>query len=263
MPCPHARRQTHRISSSVISKWSPQNFKEWFKGVALETGKKNKNQEYSVLGKDRCWRWSSNTLATWGEELTHRKRPWCWGRLRAGGEGVDRGWDGWMASAIQWTWVCVCSGRWWRTGKPGVLQSVGSERVWHDWATERKKSEGVPTISQVLNRSQSPSICTNRKRAALNTHIIPRPHNRVGKALDTGTQQAEPAQDLQIHGAENSQHHQQWGGTDVPETLGSCYLSETEGTGSGLFTSGLLALFFFCVLSGRFFIAAIPSLGLP
>ena len=54
----------------------------------------------SFLGvhwKDWCWSWNSNTLATWCEELTHLKRPWCWERLRAGGEGDDRGWDGWMA----------------------------------------------------------------------------------------------------------------------------------------------------------------------
>ena len=70
----------------------------------------------------------NNTLATWFEEPTHWKRPWCWERLRAGGEGDDRGWDGWMASAIQWTWVWASSGRWWRTGKPGVLQSMGLQR---------------------------------------------------------------------------------------------------------------------------------------
>ena len=55
----------------------------------------------------KVWCWSSNTLATWCEELTHWKRPWCWGRLSAGGEGDDRGWDGWVASSTQWTWVWV------------------------------------------------------------------------------------------------------------------------------------------------------------
>ena len=63
--------------------------------------------------KDWRWSWSSNTLATWCKELTHRKRPWCWKRLKAGGEGDDRGWDGWMASPTQWTWVWVNSGSWW------------------------------------------------------------------------------------------------------------------------------------------------------
>ena len=76
-----------------------------------------------------------NTLATWWEELTHLKRPWCWERLKVE-EGVDRGWDGWMASPTQWTWVWVNSGSWWWTGRPGVLQSMGLQRVRHNWATE-------------------------------------------------------------------------------------------------------------------------------
>ena len=63
--------------------------------------------EYSL--EELCWRWNSSTLATWCEELTHWKRPWCWERLRAGGEGDNRGWDGWMASPTQWTWVWVSS----------------------------------------------------------------------------------------------------------------------------------------------------------
>ena len=90
----------------------------------------------NILLKDWCWRWHSSTLATWCEELTHWKRPWCWARLKIGGEGDDRGWDGWMASPTRWTWVWVSSGSWWWTGKPGVLQSMGSQRVGHDWATE-------------------------------------------------------------------------------------------------------------------------------
>ena len=61
------------------------------------------------------------------DELTHLKRPWCWERLRAGGEGDDRGWDGWMASPTQWTWVWVNSGSWWWTGRPGVLWFMGSQ----------------------------------------------------------------------------------------------------------------------------------------
>ena len=92
------------------------------------------NLEYSW--KDWCWSWSSNTSATWCEQLTHLKRPWCWERLRAGGEGDDRGWDSWMASLTQCTWVWVDSGSWWWTGRPGVLQFMGSQSVGHDWATE-------------------------------------------------------------------------------------------------------------------------------
>ena len=85
---------------------------------------------------NRRWSWSSSTLATWCEELTHLKRPWCWQRLKAGGDRDGRGWDGWMASLTQWTWVWVNSGSWWWTGRPGVLQSTGSQRVGHDWETE-------------------------------------------------------------------------------------------------------------------------------
>ena len=83
-----------------------------------------------------CWNWNSNTLATGWEELTHLKSPWCWERLKAGGEGDNRGWDGWMASLTQWTWVWLNSGSWWCTGRPGMLQSMGLQRVKHDWATE-------------------------------------------------------------------------------------------------------------------------------
>ena len=98
----------------------------------------------SVLGvhwKDWCWSWNSNTLATWWKELTHLKRPWFWERLRAGGEGDDRGWDSWMASLTQWTRVWVNSGSWWWTGRPGMLQFLGSQRVWHDWATELNQTD--------------------------------------------------------------------------------------------------------------------------
>ena len=81
------------------------------------------------------------TLATWCEELTRLKRPWCWERLRAGGEGDNRGWDGWMTPPTRWTWVWVNSGSWWWTGRPGVLQFMGSQRVGHDWATVLKWTE--------------------------------------------------------------------------------------------------------------------------
>ena len=86
--------------------------------------------------KDWHWSWSSNTLVTSCEELIHWKISWCWERLKAGQEGDDRGWDGWMASLTQWTWLWASSRSWWWTGKPGVLQSIGSQRVGHDWVAE-------------------------------------------------------------------------------------------------------------------------------
>ena len=63
------------------------------------------------------------------------EKPWCWERLKAGGEGDDKGWDGWTASLTQWTWVWADSGSWWRTGRPGVLQSTGLQRAGHNWVT--------------------------------------------------------------------------------------------------------------------------------
>ena len=68
--------------------------------------------------------------------MSHWKRLWCWEGLGAGGEGDDKGWDGWMASPTWWTRVCMNSGSWWWTGRPGVLQFMGSQRVGHDWVTE-------------------------------------------------------------------------------------------------------------------------------
>ena len=107
----------------------------------------------SALGfhwKDWCWSWNSNTLATCCEELTPWKRPWCLERLKVGGEGDDREWDGWMASLTQWTWVWINSGSWWWTGRSGVLQSMGSQRVRHNWVTELNWTE----LSEVFASSR-------------------------------------------------------------------------------------------------------------
>ena len=95
-----------------------------------------RKSDLNIHWKDWCWSWNSNTLATWCEELTHLKRPLCWERLKVGGERDDRGWDDSMASPTQWTWIWVSSRSWWWTGKPGVLQSTGLQRVGHDWVTE-------------------------------------------------------------------------------------------------------------------------------
>ena len=78
-------------------------------------------------------KWNSNTLATWCRKLTYLKRPWCWEKLRAREEGDDRGWNGWMASPTQWTWVWVDSGSWWWTGRPGMLRFMGLQKIRHDW----------------------------------------------------------------------------------------------------------------------------------
>ena len=104
----------------------------------LQEDPTNPSERKSVLNihqKHWCWSWNSSTLTAWCKELTHLKKPWCWERLKAGGEGDDRGWDGWMASLTQWTWVWVNSRSWWWTGRPGVWQSMELHRVRHNWAT--------------------------------------------------------------------------------------------------------------------------------
>ena len=91
-------------------------------------------------------------------ELTHWKRPWCWEGLGAGGEGDDRGWDGWMASPTQWTWAWVNSGSWWWRGRPGVLWFMGSQRVGHAWATElnwRQSNVEIKVLFSSLRDSDS------------------------------------------------------------------------------------------------------------
>ena len=83
------------------------------------------DQSWVFIGRTDAGSWNSNILATWYEELTHLKRPWCWERLKAGGERDDRGWAGRMALSTQWTLVRVDSGSlphhfgWW-TGRPGA-----------------------------------------------------------------------------------------------------------------------------------------------
>ena len=114
----------------------------WRRLLRVPWTAKRSNHQFSrksvlnIHWKHWCWSWNSNTLATWCKELTPWRRPQCLERLKAGGEGDDRGWADWMASLTQWTWVWVNSGSWWRTGRPGVLQSMGSQRARHDWATE-------------------------------------------------------------------------------------------------------------------------------
>ena len=87
------------------------------------------------LWKEWCWSWNSSKLPSC-KELTHWKRLWCWEGLGAGGEGDDRGWDGWMASLTWRTWVWVNSRIWWWTERPGVLWFMGLLRVRHYWVTE-------------------------------------------------------------------------------------------------------------------------------
>ena len=97
-----------------------------------EMGDSARGLELSLLS-EAC---TSGNVLSFRWELTHWKRLWCWEGLGTGGEGDDKGWDGWMASPTRWTWVWVNSGSWWWTGRPGVQQFMGLQRVGHDWETE-------------------------------------------------------------------------------------------------------------------------------
>ena len=139
-----------------------------WESLGLQGDPMNPSYRKSVLNihwKDWYWGWISNTLAIWYKVLTHWKRPWWWERLKAG-EGDDRGWDGWMASLTQWTWIWVNSRSWWWTEKPGVLLFMGSQRVGHDWATNWTE----------LNSSRASQVVL----------VVKNPPENAGDIRDTG-----------------------------------------------------------------------------
>ena len=128
-------------SWTIKKSWAPKNWGFWT--VVLEKTVEspldykeiqpihpNGDQSWVFIGRTDV---EAETPILW---TLHEKRPWCWEGLGAGGEGNDRGWDGWMASLTRWTWVWMNSGSWWWTRRPGVLQLMGSQRVGHDRATE-------------------------------------------------------------------------------------------------------------------------------
>ena len=119
--------------------------------------KESQSKRKSVLNihwRDWCWSWYSNALATWCTELTNWKRPCCWGRLRAG-EGDDRGCNGWMVSPTRWTWVWVSSRSWWWTAKPGVLQSMGLQRVGPDWTEHQSLAHNRSSVIVTFSKERT------------------------------------------------------------------------------------------------------------
>ena len=131
--------------------WAPKNWCFWTVVLekTLESPLDCKEIQPVHSEGDQPWDFSgrndakAESLVLWPPhaELTHWKRLWCWEGFGAGGEGDNRGWDGWMASLTQWMQVWVNSGSWWWTGRPGVLRFMGSQRVGHDWATELNWTE--------------------------------------------------------------------------------------------------------------------------
>ena len=109
------------------------------------------DQSWVFIGRTDAEAETPILLATSCEELTHWKRPWCWEGLGVGGEGDDRGWDGWMASLTLWMWIWVNSGSWWWTGRPGVLRFMGCKELdttelWTDWLTSHIKIITTPCL---------------------------------------------------------------------------------------------------------------------
>ena len=148
--------QTYAFSSSHVQMWELDHKEDWEPKIwHFRTGVLQKmlespldckikavdpkvNQPWIFIGTESEGMMLKLKLQNFGhlcEEPTHWKRPWYWERLRAG-EGGNRGWDGWMALSTQRTWIWANSGRWWGTGKPGMLQSMGSQRAAHYWASE-------------------------------------------------------------------------------------------------------------------------------
>ena len=167
--------------------WSWPDSPGWRKAsIKSEAGKRNKESLYTQLlkltgytvkwkkqgaeeSKDWCWSWNSNTLATWCEELTCLKRPWFWERLRAGGEGDDRGWDGWMASPTRWTWTQTLGVG---DGQEGLVccspRGRKKSQTWlSDWTelrtVSRRQRSNIPTYLPVVSKRNNGRTQTNRK----------------------------------------------------------------------------------------------------
>ena len=145
--------------------WAPKNWCFWT--VVLEKTLESPldcKEIQPVHPKDQSWIFTERLMLNLKFQYSghlmrrtdHLKRPWCWERLKVGGEGGGRGWDGWMASPTQWTWVLANSERQWITGKASMLQFKGSQRVGHNWAIEQQATTFKSNLSEGI--SELPNI---------------------------------------------------------------------------------------------------------
>ena len=139
-----------------IESWAPNNWYFWTVVLeeTLDSPLDSKEIQPVHPKGAQSWMFIGRTLEAetpilWPPDVKscHWKTPWCWERLKVRGEGDDREWDDWTASPTQWTQIWVNSGSWWWTGRPGVLQSMGSQRVktqvsdWTDWTLRLGKGD--------------------------------------------------------------------------------------------------------------------------
>ena len=148
------------------------------------------------------WYWcrNSNPLATWWEEPTYWQRLWFWDRLKAGGKGDNRRWDGWVASPTQWIWVWANARRQWRTRKPGVLQSMGiikSQIRLSDWT--------IVTLNITENRNTQGRVYKTENSGG----------GRRNRSHQSGAPRAAPPMVLLLHSASPSG----WAETQMPGPL--------------------------------------------
>ena len=145
--------QSYVFSSNQVWMWELDHKEGWvlknwcFWTVVLEKTLKSYLDCKEIKLVHPKWnQWSANTLATWCKEPTYWKRPWWWERLKSGGEGGKRGWDGWMASPTRWTWVGACS-EMAKVREVWCAASMGSQWVRHNWVTEQHADQGLPDVN--------------------------------------------------------------------------------------------------------------------
>ena len=157
--CTTKKAERQRIDAFKLWCWrrleSPLDSKE-IKPVNLKG-----DQPWIFIGRTNAEA-ETSILVIWCKQLTFWKSPWCWERLRADGEEGITG-DGRRASLTQWTWTWENSGRWCGAGRPGMLQSIGSQRVGHDWATEQQQQQQRWMCNVTLDIvSHLPVLVSNR-----------------------------------------------------------------------------------------------------
>ena len=164
---PHTHTHTHSCITHLFIQLSIHSFKE------IKTVNLRGNQPWILIGRTNA---EAEAPVFWSSDAnnwTHWKRPWCWERLRTEGEEGTRGWDGWMASLIQWTWNWANFRRWWGTERPDVLPSMGSQRVVHNWELNHSNTctfnhlSTYPPIHPSIHLS-----CTVKVYFLLNLHRI-------------------------------------------------------------------------------------------